>query len=148
MLKTSYTGSIEMLGSGVYTSNWIARRSIIKIGDVRIRNVMLTDTIDSYLEQYCEDEGPAEVALSVGWLMFFRWALAIKYKDEVTREGIFMFVAGMITHAFVAGLAALIFTAAMGNWLGGLGFFIGLLACLYVLATLVLNIKAWLILPS
>jgi len=146
MLNTTYTGPVEALGSGRNTSSWMGRRSFIKIGPQRIRNVMLSDYLDSILEAAVDDE--SEATVSIGWVMFYRWVLAVQRGGENLREGIFLFAAGLVSHVVVVGFAAIIAALIVGEYSETLGVLVGWAGGLFLLATLVLNVKAWLIAPE
>lgn len=143
MFKTSYPGKIELLGSGSYTSSWMARRSVIKIGNDKIRNVFVSNYIDSFLESSVEED--EDVSLAIGWALFYRWVLSVKYKNEVYREGLFLFIAGMVTHFFLMGFVFLIVATIIESYMShGLGIVAFIALFLYLVMTLILNIKAWL----
>ncbi len=142
MLKMSYAGQLELLGSGRNTSSWMSRRSVVKIGGQRIRNVMLSDYLDSMLETGVDDG--QETRLSVGWVMFFRWLLAVRHEGEIYREGLFLFLAGTLTHLVVIfGVSIL-----AGLILSGVSESLAVIAIVGILllglATTVMNVKAWL----
>ena len=141
MLRMSYGGQLEMLGSGRTTSAWMSRRSVVKIGGQKIRNVMLSDYLDSTLESGVDDG--EDTRLSVGWVMFFRWLLAVRHNGETSRESVFLLFCGILTHlvimAIVAGVAGLLLSAVSE----GFGVFVGVVIFLFGLATAVLDIKGW-----
>ena len=141
MLRMSYGGQLEMLGSGRTTSAWMSRRSVVKIGGQRIRNVMLSDYLDSTLESGVDDG--EDTRLSVGWVMFFRWLLAVRHNGETSRESVFLLFCGIFTHllimAIVAGVAGLLLSEVSE----GFGVFVGVVILLFGLATAVLDIKGW-----
>ena len=143
MLKMTYGGQLEQLGSGRTTSPYVSRRSVVKVGGQRIRNVMLSDYLDSELEAGI-DQGD-EVRLSVGWMMFYRWLLGVKKDGETLREGFFLFLCGMLAHAvvvvLVAAVGGLILAEAVSETLALVAV---ILVLLYGLATGIMNIKAWL----
>lgn len=142
---THYAGSVEQIGSGILTSGFMGRRSFVKIGPQRIRNVMSSNYLDSLLEAAVDSESDA--AVSIGWMMFYRWLLAVRQEGDQAREGIFLFAAGMLTHVVVVGLASLIAAAVAGSLSEGLGVTVGIAGAAFLLATLVLNVRAWLVPP-
>ena len=143
MLKTAYSGPISLLGSGVYTSGWMARRSVIEVGGVKVRRVFVSDYMDTMLETSAE-EGQ-EVRVNFGWTLFCRWVLSIKDAQETHREGFFLFLAGMLTQLVIPGFLALVVGAIVENYTNDiLAMLVFLALGGYVLATLVLNVKAWL----
>ncbi len=142
MFQMNYAGQLELLGSGRNTSAYMSRRSVVKIGGQRIRNVMLSDYLDSTLETGVDDG--EETRLSVGWVMFFRWLLAVRHQGETVREGMFLFLAGMLTHLVVV----FIVTALAGLVVSGVSETLATLVVigfvLFGLVTAVMNVKAWL----
>ncbi|MCK5009257.1 MAG: hypothetical protein KAS98_02135 [Deltaproteobacteria bacterium] len=143
MLNTKFSGIIDMIGTGRFTSNWFVRRSFIKIGDNRLRNVMASDELDDFLEGGLENE--EAVNLSVGWLMFYRWLLVVNHSGETERQSLFFFIPGIITHIFVTGLAGIIGGAIVYEVVSStLGILLGIGIVAYGLVTSILNFKAWL----
>jgi hypothetical protein len=142
MFSVNYNGKLGMLGAGRYTSNFMARRSVIQIGPTRLRNVLVSDYIDSALEADLDRD--SDISVSVGWAMFFRWVLAIKHQGEVIREGFFLFFAGLLTHLVVVGLTALLGGALLNEIAPALGYVFFFGVGLYGLVSLGLNVKAWL----
>ncbi len=143
MLNTKYTGKLELLGSGIYTSNFVSRRSLIKIGDKKIKNVMTSDYLDSFLQSEVDDENDS--SLSVGWIMFYRWLLALKHEGHTERQGLFMFCCGMLTHLIVMALAAGLGGAIIAELVSpGLGALVASAVGIFWLITSVINVKAWL----
>ena len=144
MFKTKYSGPIEAIGTGRLVSNWFVRRSMIRIGENKLRNVMASDDLDDFVETSVEDGD--NVTLNVGWVMFYRWLLSAKNSSESTHQGVILFIAGMVTHIVLVGIAALIVGAiASSIFPGFIGPAIGFVAVGLVLATAVLNVKAWIL---
>ncbi len=143
MFKMSYAGPLEMLGSGRTTSAYMSRRSVVKIGGQRIRNVMLSDYLDSTLETGVDDG--QETRLSVGWIMFFRWLLAVRHDGETLRESVFLFLAGTLTHLVVVFIVAVVAALVVSGVSEGLATVVGVGLFLFGLATAVMNVKAWLV---
>lgn len=143
MLATRFSGRIETLGSGRLVSNWFIRRSAIRIGETRIRQVMASDELDDFVEGHVE--GGAEITLNVGWVMFYRWLLSARTQTDAVRQGLVLFLAGTLTHVVIVGFAGIIAGAlaqqVLSPWLGALVGF-GVLG--WGLATAGLNVKAWL----
>ena len=142
MLQMTYAGQLELLGSGRTTSAFMTRRSVVKIGGRQIRNVMLSDYLDSMLESGVEDG--EETRLSVGYIMFFRWLLAVRHQGQTYREGWFLVFAGTLTHLVVTLFASTVVALVVGGVSESLGAVAGIATFLLGLATAVMNIKAWL----
>jgi len=142
MFNTSFAGKIDLLGSGRFQSDWFVKRSVIKMGSRKLRQVVVSDELDDFLEASVEDE--SNVQMAVGWVMFYRWLLSIDYKGETLRQGIILFVVGMFAHLAITGIAALIAGAVVYNMvLPALGIVVGCGIVGYGLFTSILNIKAW-----
>ena len=143
MLRMNYAGQLELLGSGRNTSAWMGRRSVVKIGGQRIRNIMLSDYLDSMLESGVEDG--EETRLSVGWVMFYRWLLAVRHQGETYREGWVIFLAGTLTHLIVALVVSVVTGLLVSGISEALGTLIGVGVFLLGLASAAMNVKAWLV---
>lgn len=135
----SYSGELEEVAPGRLTSAALATRGYVKISGKRIRNVTVTDFMDGLLE-------PGEkMTLSMGFIFFRRWLLAVRRDGELLREGFFIFVAGILAHIVSVLLIAGVVTVAVGSMLGeGVGAAVGTMLALYALATAAVNVKAWL----
>jgi len=135
----SYSGELEEVAPGRLTSAVLATRGFVKIGGRRIRNVTVTDFMDGLLE-------PGEtMTLSMGFIFFRRWLLAVRREGELLREGLFLFLAGMLVHLvgglLIAGLVAVVAGSMLGE---GVGAAVGTLLAVYGIATAAINVKAWL----
>lgn len=135
----SYSGELEEVAPGRLTSAALATRGYVKISGKRIRNVTVTDFMDGLLE-------PGEkMTLSMGFIFFRRWLLAVRRDGELLREGFFIFLAGILAHIVSVLLIAGLVTVAVGSMLGeGVGAAVGTALVLYALATAALNVRAWL----
>ncbi len=143
MFRMNYAGQLEMLGSGRTTSAFMSRRSLVRIGGQRIRNVMLSDYLDSMLESSVDNGG--DTRLSVGWVMFYRWLLAVRHEGETYREGWFIVFAGTLTHLVITFIVGALVLLVIGEGVSeGLGVFLCIAVFLLGLASAAMNIKAWL----
>jgi len=145
MLRMSYGGQVEMLGSGRTTSAWMSRRSVVKIGGQKIRNVMLSDYLDSTLESGVDDG--EDTRLSVGWVMFFRWLLAVRHNGETSRESVILLFSGILTHLIIMAVVGAVVGLVLGGISEGLGVLVGVAIFLFGVATAVLDVKGWLAPP-
>lgn len=135
----SYSGELEEVAPGRLTSKAFTTRGYVKIGGKRIRSVTVTDFMDGLLE-------PGEnMTLSMGFLFFRRWLLAVRRDGELLREGVFIFLAGILAHLvgmlLIAGLAAVVVGSNLSE---GIGLTTAAALALYGIATAAINIKAWL----
>lgn len=135
----TYSGVLEEVGPGRLTSSVLSKLGYIKIGGQRVRSVTVTDFMHGMLEP------GEEMSLSMGFFFFRRWLLGVKREGETLREGLFVFLGGLMTHvvgtlmlALPAGLAG----SALGETMGVLA---GTLVALYGLGTAALNVKLWLV---
>lgn len=143
MFKTKYSGQIEMIGSGRSISDFFMRRTFVKIGGSKIRNVVASDALDDYLDLGVEAGGQATI--SVGWVMFYRWMLGIATSQDSARQSLYLFLVGMIMHIAVMGLAAVLGGAFLIEMVSpALGWPVGLGIFTYGAVTSALNVKAWL----
>ena len=71
MLNTSFAGKIDLLGSGRFQSNWFIKRSVIKMGSRKLRQVVVSDALDDFLDASVENE--SNVQMAVGWAPSDRW---------------------------------------------------------------------------
>lgn len=135
----SYSGELEEVAPGRLTSAMLATRGYVKISGKRIRNVTVTDFMDGLLE-------PGEqMTLSMGFIFFRRWLLAVRRDGELLREGFFIFLAGLLAHLVSVLLIAGVVAMAAGGMLGeGVGLALATALALYGLATSAINVKAWL----
>jgi hypothetical protein len=142
MLNTSFAGKIDLIGSGRFQSNWFIKRSVIKMGSRKLRQVVVSDALDDFLDASVKNE--SNVQMAVGWVMFYRWLLAIQYQGETLRQGIILFVVGMFTHAFITFIGGWLLGALIYNTVSPtLGAIAGFGIAGYCLITTILNIKAW-----
>ncbi|MEJ2523775.1 MAG: hypothetical protein P8080_13050 [Gammaproteobacteria bacterium] len=135
----SYSGSLEEVGPGRNTSALLSTRGYVKIDGQRIRGVTVTDFMDGLL-------APGEkMTLSMGFIFFRRWLLAVRRDGEVLREGLFVFLGGLMTHLVGVTLVGGLITLAVGAMLGEAAATVaGIGLVIYGLGTAAINVKAWL----
>jgi hypothetical protein len=135
----TYSGMLEEVGPGRLTSSLLSKRGYVKIGGQRVRSVTVTDFMDGLLE-------PGEdMTLSMGFFFFRRWLLAVKQGNETLREGLFVFLGGMMTHLVGVALIALP-VALLASGIGeAAGWMAAAAVMLYGFGTAALNLKAWLL---
>ena len=138
-----YEGTIASIGSG-WARPGFTRRSHIDIDDMRVRNVLLTDTIDDLVSQA---QGVAGVRLTLGHYLGYRWVLAIRAADGyVERVGFFTFFfhALILIPAAILILTSILSGILVAMNLAKIAFIISSIMLLVLIGTVILNVSAWL----